>query len=138
MDELSGGGGDVASRRFDPVDSVQLRLLAGPTPGQHIRVILDAQELSPALVRGRLRWQHPEATERELPLLLLQEIERPSHRWCRPWPVHRHLAHCGVHRCASIDAFAGTVCGVTRTIYDVNIVVDPSNEHIRITDLHTG
>jgi hypothetical protein len=45
--------------------------------------------------------------------------------------------HSGDHRCASIDAFAGTVYGVTRTIYDVNIVVDPSNEHIQITDLHT-
>ncbi len=62
--------------RFDPVDIVQMRLLAQLSPGQRVRVMLEAQELARGLIMGRLRRQFPDASERELALKFLEEVAR--------------------------------------------------------------
>ncbi|HEY63449.1 MAG TPA: hypothetical protein G4O02_02650 [Caldilineae bacterium] len=62
--------------RFDPVDIVQMRLLARLRPGQRVRVMLEAQALARGLIWGRLRRQYPDASERELALKFLEEIAR--------------------------------------------------------------
>jgi len=66
----------VSPRRFDPVDLLQMRLLAKLPPGRRVRTMLDAQAFARALIRGRLRRQFPNASERELSLKLLEEVER--------------------------------------------------------------
>ncbi len=68
---------------FDPVDLEQMRLLARLSPGQRIRVMLDARELAVGLIRGRLRRQFPHLGRRELNMRVLEEIsraERASYR----------------------------------------------------------
>ena len=62
--------------RFDPVDLEQMRLVGRLTPGQRIQRLLDARELLVGMIRGRLRRQHPELSDRELNLKVLEEIER--------------------------------------------------------------
>ena len=72
-------GGDVTSEKgYDPgyIDYELLQLRASLTPGQRIQAMLDARELIVGLMRGRLRGDYPELTERELNLLILEEIER--------------------------------------------------------------
>jgi hypothetical protein len=64
------------ARRFDPVDLDQMRLLGQLSPGQRIRVMLDARELAVALVRGRLRRRHPHLSPREINLKVLEELAR--------------------------------------------------------------
>lgn len=59
-----------------PIDYELLRLRASLTPGQRIQAMLDARELIVGLMRGRLQKEHPELSERELNLLVLEEIER--------------------------------------------------------------
>lgn len=66
----------VRGWRFDPVDIVQMQLLARLRPGQRVRVMLEAQALARGLIWGRLRRQYPEASERELALKFLEEISR--------------------------------------------------------------
>jgi hypothetical protein len=72
--ELSG------SYRFDPIDLEQIRLLGRLTPGQRIRVMLDARELAVGLIRGRLRRQHPHLSPRDINLKVLEEIDRAKQR----------------------------------------------------------
>lgn len=62
--------------RFNPVDVEQMRLLGRLTPGQRIQRLLDARELLVGMSRGRLRRQHPELSDREINLKVLEEIER--------------------------------------------------------------
>jgi hypothetical protein len=62
--------------RFDPVDLEQMRLLGQLSPGQRIRVMLDARELAVGLIRGRLRRQYPDLSLREINLKVLEEIAR--------------------------------------------------------------
>jgi hypothetical protein len=62
--------------RFDPVDIDQLRLLAQLPPGRRIRTMLEAQAFARGLILGRLRQQHPNASDRELALKLLEEVSR--------------------------------------------------------------
>jgi len=62
--------------RFDPVDLEQMRLLGQLSPGQRIRVMLDARELAVGLIRGRLRRWYPHLSPREINLKVLEEIAR--------------------------------------------------------------
>jgi hypothetical protein len=62
--------------RFDPVDLEQMRLLGRLSPGERIRVMLDARELAVGLIRGRLRRQYPDLSPRELNLKTLKELAR--------------------------------------------------------------
>ena len=62
--------------RFDPPDMELLRLGAGLTPGQRIQALPDARELAVGLIRGRLRRQYPDLSERERNLKVLEELER--------------------------------------------------------------
>ena len=64
------------TRRFDPVDIEQMRLLGRLSPGRRIQVMLDARELVVGLIRGRLRRQNPDLSFRELNLKVLEEIAR--------------------------------------------------------------
>jgi hydrogenase nickel incorporation protein HypB len=69
---------------FDPVDIAQMRLLARLNPGQRVRVMLEAQALARGLIWGRLRRQYPEASERELALKFLEEIDRVNRKQAGP------------------------------------------------------
>ncbi len=62
--------------RFDPVDIIQMRLLAQLPAGWRIRPMLEAQALVRGMILGRLRRQYPDASERELGLKLLEELSR--------------------------------------------------------------
>jgi len=74
----------VSCGPFDPVDLVQMRLLAKLPPGRRVCTMLDAQAFARALIRGRLRRQYPNASERELALKLLEEVERANRTPARP------------------------------------------------------
>jgi hypothetical protein len=80
------------SRRFDPVDIVQLELLATLPPGHRVQVMLDAQAFIRGVIRGRLQRQYPEATEQEVSMLLLEELERAKERDSRPQLIRPHPA----------------------------------------------
>ena len=62
--------------RFDPLDPDQVRLLLGLSPGERIRVMLDAQALAKGLIMGHLRRQYPDLTPYELGFKFVEEIER--------------------------------------------------------------
>ena len=64
------------SRRFDPVDIQQMKLLARLPAGHRVRVMLDAQAFARSIKMGRLRRLHPHASQQELGLKLLEEISR--------------------------------------------------------------
>jgi hypothetical protein len=80
--------GDNASSppdiRFDPLDPDQVRLLLRLSPGERIRVMLDAQALAKGLIMGRLRRQNPDLTPYELGFKFVEEIERAKQT--RPGP----------------------------------------------------
>lgn len=65
-----------SSCRFDPVDLDQMRLLGKLSPGQRIRVMLDARELMVGLIRGRLRRRYPHLSPRDLNVKVLEELDR--------------------------------------------------------------
>ena len=67
---------ETSNYRFDPVDLEQMRLMGRLSPGQRIRVMLDARELAVGLIRGRLRRQYPDLSLREINLKVLEEIAR--------------------------------------------------------------
>ena len=70
--------------RFDPVDIDQVQLLLNLSPGERVRVMLDAQALAKGLIMGRLRRQYPDLPLEELGLKFIQEIERAKQT--RPGP----------------------------------------------------
>ena len=49
--------------------------------------MLDAQAFARALIRGRLRRLYPSASERELSLKLLEEVERGNRTRAWSWSV---------------------------------------------------
>jgi hypothetical protein len=75
----------LATYRFDPIDEQQFQLLHNLSPGERIRVMLDARELAVGLIRGRVRRQHPDMSLRELNLKVLEEIERVKRIRPGPW-----------------------------------------------------
>jgi hypothetical protein len=70
--------------RFDPLDPDQVRLLLRLSPGERIRVMLDAQALAKGLIMGRLRRQYPDLAPHELGFQFVEEIERAKQT--RPGP----------------------------------------------------
>jgi len=52
--------------RFDPVDHVQMRLLASLPPHKRVRLMLEARELALGLMRGSLRIRYPHLSETHL------------------------------------------------------------------------
>ncbi|MDH4136539.1 MAG: hypothetical protein OEW09_07480 [Anaerolineae bacterium] len=75
---------ETGTYRFDPVDLEQMRLMVRLSPGQRIRVMLDARELAVGLIRGRLRRQHPDLSLREINLKVLEELARGERTSSRP------------------------------------------------------
>lgn len=63
---------------LDSVDISQMQLLAQIPSGRRVRAMLDAQALARGLIKGRLRRQYPDASERELALRLLEEVSRAT------------------------------------------------------------
>lgn len=57
-----------------------MRLLGRLTPGQRVRVMLDARELAVGLIRGRLRRQYAHLLLREITLKVLEEVARADLR----------------------------------------------------------
>jgi len=70
--------------QFDPVDREQIRLIRQLSPGQRIRVMLEARELAVGLIRGRLRRQYPRLSATEINLQLLKETTRVKTTYSRP------------------------------------------------------
>jgi hypothetical protein len=66
----------MTTYRFDPVDLEQMRLLGRLPPGRRVRAMLEARELAVGLIRGRLRWQHPDLSAQALNLKVLEEVAR--------------------------------------------------------------
>jgi hypothetical protein len=64
------------TNRFDAVDIDQLHLLGKLSPGQRIRVMLDARELATGLIRGRLRRWYPDLSLRAINMKLIEEVTR--------------------------------------------------------------
>jgi len=75
---------DEMTVRFDPVDIDQVRLLLSLSPGERVRVMLDAQALAKGLIMGRLRRQYPDIPPEELGFKFVEEIERGKQT--RPGP----------------------------------------------------
>ena len=73
-------------RVFNPphTDMELLRLRLSLTPGQRLQAMFDARLLLVGLIRGRLRQQHPELSDVELNLKMLEEIERVQNARFRP------------------------------------------------------
>lgn len=69
------------------IDMDLMRLKLNLTPGQRILAMLDAHELTVAIIRGRLMRERPELTDLELGLLVLDEIERAKQHEFRPLPL---------------------------------------------------
>ena len=65
---------DETTIRFDPVDIDQVRLLLSLSPGERVRVMLDAQALAKGLIMGRLRRQYPDLAPEELGFKFVEEI----------------------------------------------------------------
>jgi hypothetical protein len=66
----------MTTYRFDPVDLEQMQLLGCLSLGGRIQVMLEARELAVGLIRGRLRWQYPDLSTRDLNLKVQEEIAR--------------------------------------------------------------
>ena len=62
--------------QFDPVDLVQMKLILQLPPHKRVRLMLEARELAVGLIRGRLRQQYPDLSDREMGLKVLEEIAR--------------------------------------------------------------
>ena len=69
---------------FGPVDIELLRIRSQLSPGRRLQAMLDAREMAVGLLRGRLRQQYTDLSNRELNLKVLEEIERA--RRVRPRP----------------------------------------------------
>lgn len=70
--------------RFDRVDRKQMYLLGQLSPGERIRLMLEARELAVGLIRGRLRRRYPDLPLPALNLKVLEEIARVQRT--RPGP----------------------------------------------------
>jgi hypothetical protein len=66
--------------RFDPPDWEMMALTARLSVGARIQRLLDAREFAVGMIRGRLRQQYPDLSNRELNLKVLEEIERANQR----------------------------------------------------------
>jgi hypothetical protein len=77
----------------DPVDWEALRLTWSLTPGQRIQRMLHARELAAALVRSRLREQFPQLSDREINLMLVEELSTDQPGFPGPWPVPQDAKH---------------------------------------------
>ena len=77
---------------FNPshTDVELLRLRLSLTPGQRLQAMFDARYLLVGLIRGRLRQQHPELSDVELNLKMLEEIERIQNVRFRPQEESDH------------------------------------------------
>ena len=64
------------NQRFDPVDIVQMRLLAQLPPGRRAYVMLEAQALARGIIISRLRRQYPNISDHKLGLKLVKEVSR--------------------------------------------------------------
>jgi hypothetical protein len=101
-------------------------------PGGRIRLMLNARELAVGLIRGRLHCQYPELSLHEINLKLLEELERAKNITPGPWSFD--ILHT-LERISApymiIRAFAGTVYGIIRTTFDIDIVVDLEDQHVQ-------
>ena len=79
------------TRRFDPVDIEQVRLLGRLSPGRRSQVKLDARELVVGLIHGRRRRQYPDLALRELDLKGLEEIARAGRTNPGAQPLDRNV-----------------------------------------------
>lgn len=70
--------------RFDKVDIVQLRLIAQLPPERRLIPMLNARAFMRAIMMGRLREQYPDASQNELGMKLLKELEDAERRASRP------------------------------------------------------
>ncbi len=77
--------------KFTHTDMELLRIRLSLTPGQRLQAMFDARALLVGIIRGRLRQQHPDLSEAELNMKMLEEIERAQNIKSRPQFFSRHL-----------------------------------------------
>lgn len=61
---------------WGPLDYDQIRRLGSMSPEQRIYNMLEAQEFSMNIIRGRLRRRYPNLSQREINLKVFEEIDR--------------------------------------------------------------
>lgn len=109
-----------------------------PVPiAKRLRGALEAQNFAMSLVRGRLRRAHPNLSQRQINLLTLQELtsvrmnpfDKATSMPGFYFDVLSALEEIGAPYMI-IGAFAALAYGSTRLTFDIDIVVDLSEEHI--------
>lgn len=58
------------------IDIDLMRLKMKQTPGQRLLAMLETHEFILAVIRSRLKRQHPELSDHEIGLLIIEEFER--------------------------------------------------------------
>ena len=76
--------------RFTHTDIDLMRARMKLTPSQRLQSMIDAHALLVGIMRGRLRVQYPELSDRELNLKVIEEIERAKRLPSRSHAVSRH------------------------------------------------
>lgn len=69
-------GADNKSRDFDPVDVVQMRLIAQLSAAGRIDLMLSARAFAIGLIRGRLKRLYPGLSPEALSMKLVEELSR--------------------------------------------------------------
>lgn len=67
------------NRRFTHTDIDLMKARMKLSPGQRIQAMLDARALLFGIMRGRIRQQHPDMSNRELNVKVIEEIDRIQH-----------------------------------------------------------
>ncbi|KAA3657043.1 MAG: hypothetical protein DWQ04_29280 [Chloroflexi bacterium] len=70
--------------RFTHTDIELMRLRLSLSSGQRIQAMLDARALVVGSIRGRLRKRHPNMSEADLNMKMLEEVERAQS--VKSWP----------------------------------------------------
>ncbi len=76
--------------RITHTDIAFMRLRMALTPGRRLQAMLDARALQFGIIRGRLRREFPDMSERDLNLMALEEVEHAKRREARTNPVPGH------------------------------------------------
>ena len=80
----------MPTRRFTHTDIELMRVRMKLTPGQRLQAMLDAHAMLTGIIRGRLRRQYPELSDREINLKIIEEIERVQRAGARFNSLSRH------------------------------------------------
>ena len=83
---------DATGDRFTHTDIDLMRARIKLTPGQRLQAMFDAHAMLVGIARGRLRARHPDLSDHDLNLKVIEEIERAKRLPSRSHAVSRHPA----------------------------------------------